>query len=111
MAHISPSALSGLSSGTSSVTFSGNSAGAVMLGPTSPRQSGSFPLVDPTPTPDPSVTSDPSPAPTVTVTETVAPAGPSVVKLDEGQFLGLTTGLALLLLFVVAAVVSQLRRP
>jgi hypothetical protein len=51
----------------------------------------------------------------VTVTQTVAPPGPSevsgTVKLDGGQYLGLSSGLVLLLLFAVALLVSQLRRP
>jgi hypothetical protein len=46
------------------------------------------------------------------VTQTVTPSEISgTVKLDDAQYLGLTTGLVLLLLFVVAVLVSQLRRP
>lgn len=115
MLPFSPSALPAHSSATSSATFSANSATGVTLVRTLPRQSGSFPFVDPTPTPTPSSTSDPgstpSPSPTVTVTQTVAPSGPSTVKLDDGQYLGLSSGLVLLLLFVVGAFVAQLRRP
>ena len=103
---------------SSSVTFSVNSAGGVTLAQPL-MQTSTVPMLDPSPTTSPTPsdppTSDPSPAPTVTVTQTVAPPGPSevsgTVKLDGGQYLGLSSGLVLLLLFAVALLVSQLRRP
>jgi hypothetical protein len=110
MPPISLSALSALSPATSSVIFSVNSAGGVKLVEISPSPSPE-PTTTETATPDPS----PSPAPTVTVTQTVAPAGPSevsgTVKLDGGQYLGLTSGLVLMLVFLSALLVAQMRRP
>jgi len=104
----------------SSGISSGNSAGAVTLAGTSPVPLNlSIPLtVTPSPTPSPSSepdsTTSPSPAPTVTVTQTVQPSLSEVsgtVKLDELQFLGITTGLVLLLVFAAAIFAAQLRRP
>jgi hypothetical protein len=67
----------------------------------------------PTTTDSPTPTDTATPVPTVTVT--AQPSGPSqisgTVKLDDGQYLGITSGLVLLLLFVVAGFIAQLRRP
>lgn len=110
---------SSVSSASSLGIFNGNSVSVAMPGPRSSGITSTVPLLDPSPTTSPtptdSPTPEPSPAPTVTVTQTVAPPGPSevsgTVKLDAGQYLGLTSGIVLLLLFVVAVLVSQLRRP
>lgn len=108
-------------SATSWEISSGKSVIGGKLGPTSLSLSHRPAVVtDPTPTPspssDPASTTSPSPAPTVTVTETVT-AQPSLsqvsgtVALDGLQFLGITTGIVLLLVFVVATFAAQLRRP
>lgn len=116
---LSPASLGSLPA-TSSVTFSVNSVGGVTLSEISRLPSNVSPALTVTPAPEPSPTStapapsEPTPAPTVTVTQTVQPSPSEVsgtVKLDELQYLGITTGLVLLLLFVAALVAAQLRRP
>lgn len=87
--------------------FSGNVGSAVKLSPIS-----SFPLLDPTPTATPTDTSTvPAPTPTSTSTTTTTTTTVQPVKLDDAQYLGLTSGIVLVLVFLSALLVAQMRRP
>jgi hypothetical protein len=103
----SPSPSSVPLSGTSWVIFSANTASGVKSGKT---YAVPFTVTSPSATAEPSATS----TATVTVTETAQPSPssePAMVKLDGGQYLGLTMGLVLALVFLSALLVAQMRRP
>lgn len=99
--HISSLGFLASSPAMSSVTFNVSTAGGVTLSDFGRLPSNLSPA---TVTPEPTPT--PTPTATVAVTEVTG-----TVKLDDLQFMGITTGLVLLLVFAAAIFASQLRRP